>query len=190
MAGSASTSTQRKPSTRRFTKTTGLSLPDRLDLLVAQQRGEQDEPVDVLGERVDQLELVVGVVVAVAEQGRQVAAAQPVLRRLDHLGEQRVRQVGHDEADVPGLPGGQRGGAPAGHVVEQVRGGVHPPTRLLAEQFGLGEHPGDGRDGDVRGARYVANGRPGRHRVSDTLSSLRWSDCSPAAHALRLHRGG
>jgi hypothetical protein len=117
-----------------------------LDRLVGQAGTAQQHAVDLLGEGLDQLLLDLAVLVGVGHEDVIVTQPGLCLRGLDQRREERVGDVGHDEADVVGAPGGQRPRGAVGPVAQAFGDGEHAGARLLVDLVGRGEcarHRGD-----------------------------------------------
>ena len=142
-----------------------------LDEAVAHPRAAEQDPVDLLGQRADQLLLDGGVLVGVGDEDVVVAVAGLALGGLDQRWEERVGDVGHDQTDVVRPPGDQRPGRPVGAVTEMLGAGQHPAAGLRVDEVRRRERAGDrgdvhpGLPCDVADRGWHANpfGCGGRH---------------------------
>ena len=98
------------------------------------------------------------VLVGVGDEDVVVALAGLALGRLDQRREERVGDVGDDQADVVGPAGDQRAGGPVGPVAQLLRGGQHPAAGLRVDQVRRREGAGHGGDVHAGGPGDVADG--------------------------------
>ena len=180
-------------STCRLTTTSGTSrLSCSIRLLLI--RGlHSSTPVDLLGQGVDQLLLDRRVLVGVGDEDVVVALPGLALRRLDQRREERVGDVGDDQADVVGAPGDQRPGGAVGPVAQVLRGGQHPAAGLRVDQVRCGERAGHRGDVHAGGPGDVADGRlgtGGSSRLVDVaVRSRRWGQLMQTVAAMSTADG-
>ena len=153
-----SITTPGRPVTCRLITTSGTSRLSCSIRAVAHPRAAQQHPVHLLGQGVDQLLLDGRVLVGVGHEDVVVAVPGLALGRLDQRREERVGDVGDDQADVVGTAGDQRAGGPVGPVAELLGAGQHPAAGLRVDQVRRRERAGHRGDVHAGGPRDVADG--------------------------------
>ncbi len=132
--------------------------------LVGQLRGGDDQPVDsAIDHQVEVVHRAMLVVRRAAQDDRVVQAASRRVRRLDELREERVLDVGDDQAERPRAPHAQRAGY-SRRAVAQLVDGLHDGRgRLGLGVADPGEDAAHGRGGYAGALGNVADG--GRRRA-------------------------
>jgi hypothetical protein len=128
--------------------------------------------------------LLLRAVVGVAEEHRQAGAVGDVLDAAGDVGEERVGDVEHDQADRAAAPGAQVAGGLVAHEAEDGDRGQHPLAGRRADRIGPVEDVADRPDRDPGVLGDVADARG--HGVSSRVSGLgtghrpvpRWSSPS------------
>ncbi|GAB3843064.1 hypothetical protein GCM10029963_17120 [Micromonospora andamanensis] len=129
-----------------------------LDQAVAHPGAAQQHPVDLLGQRVDQLLLGGGVLVGVGHEDVVVAVSGLALRRFDQWREEGVGDVGDDQPDVVGTAGDEGARGPVRPVAQILGAREHPYPGLRIDQMGCREGAGDGGDVHAGGPCDVPDG--------------------------------
>src|SRR5699024_4988278 len=91
------------------------------DGAVAQSGGDEQSAVDLFGHGTDEFFLDPGLFVGVGDEDVVVADTCLCLRRFYQGREEGVGDIGDDEFQIAGTPGGQRPGGPVGAITELVR---------------------------------------------------------------------
>ena len=159
---------------------------------VVDQRGGHDQPLDLA--RAQQLDLGVlalGVVVGVDDQAAVAGRLEDVLDAAHDRREERVGQVGDDQADGAGLRGLQPAGDRVGPVAQALGHLDHPPGGVGVDQStrrGV-EGARRGRRVDPGGVRDVPE-RGGLHSRHPRVPAARRAGASAAAPPTRRSRAG
>ena len=98
---------------------------------------------------------------------RRVGPAGAGLHALGQAGEERVGEIGHDQADVAGPAGDQTAGGAVGQVAELLDRGGHPGPGRGVDHLRHRERPGHGGRRHTREPRHI----PDRHRHGHLLRS-------------------
>ncbi len=165
-------------------------------LLVGHGRRAHHQPVDLLGHGADQALLGGRVLLAVGEQHRVGVLPGPGLHPLEDAGVEGVAQIGHHDAEDPGLAGDQAAGGGVGPVPQLVGGGDHPIPGLLPDQVGRAQGAGHRRNRHVRLVCDVADRDrqrssppPSGTPIMQTIAATVNSDPGPNGGARRGARG-
>jgi hypothetical protein len=126
---------------------------------VVAERGDEDTGDALLLEEVEVGALAVEALVAVAEQDRQSFGVGAVLGTAGDVGEERVADVEHDEADAAAPTGAELSGRVVPHETELVDGRVHAFDGDGRHLLGAVQDVGDGSDRDAGPRRDVLHAR-------------------------------
>jgi hypothetical protein len=124
-------------------------------------RRDQHALHTLLGEHVEVRRLLGLPVVGVAEDHGEAGRVGRLLDAAGDVGEERVGDVEHDQADGPAHPGAQLAGRLVAHEAEGHDRVEHPAAGLLADGLGAVEHVADRahRDPGVAGDVADAGGQ-------------------------------
>ena len=112
--------------------------------------GHEDQTSHFLGaQRVEAHALARGVAVGVGEQQRELLGLQRVLDAAHEAGEERVLDVGDDDADGVGGAGAEVAGDLVGPVLQLAHGVPDALRELAADELGAREHARDSGGRDV-----------------------------------------
>ena len=168
-----------RPATLRSSSTTGM--PAAIDAVEVRPvptvgRAHDEAVHPSLGHHPDGRLLLVELLVGVGEQHLEALGAGGVGDAAQRAPEERVLDVGHDDAEGAGRAGDHAPREAVGAVAELLRGGQHALARALAHGAVAAERPGRRGRRDPRLARDVVDRRDAA-RVD-----------APAAHGAPLRR--
>ena len=118
-------------------------------------RGAQGDPLDLLRQRVQQVQAVLHPPLAVRVDGDAHIVVLTVLPELRHASGHGLAHIalprGLDDSEMPGhAAGGQGAGHPVWLVIQLLHHLQHPPPDLLLHIRPVVEHPVHRADGDAR----------------------------------------
>ena len=106
---------------------------------VSESLDEQSHAIDLSGHGPNELVFEARVFLRVGQEDRVVGFSGSSLSALENRREERVAEVGNDDADVAGLARRQGSGGPARAVAELLGHSQDALECLVADQPGLGE---------------------------------------------------
>ena len=130
-----------------------------LEFVVARLQPHGDQPVEPLAgeELVEHARASLGAGSRVVEREVVAVTQEGILDALEHLGEEPAADIGHDDADVLRLAGGEAHRGGRGDIAEGCRGIQHPVARLVRDIAAPGQSAARRRFGDARGARDIGD---------------------------------